>query len=329
MENLRRPKHIVALAWNITVQNRAILFKLGFIPSFFSILVTAWYIFYQIQSWRHSPWFSDDSENEFLLGFLLDVWSVVSSNISLLIGSALFLIIVLLGWFFVPMICRAAIIDLTGKYWRGEPMEKGVSSGVFHFFPMFTMNAFTGSLQPTTFYTEFSFLVRHIPQAASLILPPLLFLGSVGLITLFFLPFATQAIMLKDRKFITAITDSFKLVVENPGRTIKIMLIFILVELRVVLNVLLVLALPFVIAAATGLFASFFSEQIGMLLAICLFFVLVLTAAYLTGILFVFTEVVWTVAFLVFSGEEPKFEMVKKEEAIKPTAVTSDVLVTP
>jgi len=144
---LKSAKEIVAEAWHITILHRNKLFRLGFVPAFFSIFVTAWYLFYQIQSFRHSPLFSDE-KNEFLFSFLLDIWNIISTNNTTLLFSVILLIIILLGWFFTPILCRAAVVHLVARSKMGGEMRRGFMSALLHFFVLFEIATVKHALEP-------------------------------------------------------------------------------------------------------------------------------------------------------------------------------------
>ena len=234
----------------------------------------------------------------FWIHFAQNVWNIIGHSTATISISILFLFIVLGGWFFAPMLCRAAITHLVAQAWRGEEMEKGFPTALFRFFPLFEVTAVKRALSPISFFTEFSFITRNLSGAAALLTPLLLFFGGVGIVLLFFLTYATQAIVLEDAAFTAAIKKSFSTVIEHFTKTLKILILFFLVELRVLINILLILAVPIIIAGTSSIFAGFFSDTIGIGIGLFVLFLLILLTAYVSGILFVFSEAIVTVAFL-------------------------------
>lgn len=303
LDYLKSAKEIVAEAWHLTIEHRSRLFRLGIVPSFFSILVTGWYIFFQIESFRHSPLFSQTPDNGYLFDYGMRAWQFFSQSSALFALSLFLLLIIFVGWFFAPMLCRAAVTDLITKAWRGQPLEKGCSRALLHFFPIFETTALKKAMDPQTFISEFALIIRNLPGAVGLLTPLLLFFMAIGMLCLFFFSLTTQAIMIREEKFLGAITTSFRLVIENFTHTLKILVLFLLVEMRVLINILVVFLLPMTVIGTTGVFAAVISPLTGYLLAALIMLVLLLLASYLTGILFVFSEAIWTVAFLEFSGE--------------------------
>ena len=295
-------REIVAEAWQLTLAHRNTLFVYGFVPALFSILITGVYIYYQVEAFRHSALVSAEAENLLLdMGRLLLQFATQSPAVLAL--SALVVVIILVGWLFAPMLARGAIAHLIAQAWRGERLGGGMRAALDRFFTLFEVSLAKGALAPLTFLSEFFFIARNIPGTLRILAPFLAFLLVVGMVGLFFTSFTTQAIMLQRRPFATAISESFRTVAEHFWQTIRLLILFLLVELRVIVNVLIVLLLPVALVALTGVFAGMFAEGIGIAISVLCFAVLLVLAAYLTGFLFVFSEAMWTVAFLHFHYE--------------------------
>jgi hypothetical protein len=98
--------------------------------------------------------------------------------------------------------------------------------------------------------------------------------------------YTNQAIMLSEKGFTQAIIKSSTMVIRNLFRTLQILILFLLVEMRVFVNILIVLALPIIFASTTGMFAFFFSDQIGLFLTVTLLITILGLVSYISGILF-------------------------------------------
>lgn len=290
---------MVAMAWHITIEYREKLFRFGFFASFFSILVTACYLFYQAEAFAHSSFFSSsDTRYDFWIQFGKNAWILLSQDSTLFVLFIIFVVLVLLGWFFAPMICRASIAHLVSKIWMKEETGNGLPVALSRFFPLLEITAVKRIFDPFSFLTEFAFVARNLPGGLSFLAPFLFLLMALGILLLFFFTYTTQCIVIYKMNFVKAIKISSYTVFYNIRKTFTILVLFFLVELRVIINVLLILALPIVIIGTTGIFAGLFSQTIGIFFGAGILLVLLLLTAYVTGILFVFSEAILTIAFL-------------------------------
>ena len=307
---MKSAKSIIAKAWHLTLEHRDKLFKLGFVPSFFSILVSAIFIFYQIQSFRDSVIF-DDERAHHMIAVILFIWNFISSSTVAFLGSLAVVIVVLLFWFFAPILCSGAIAFYVGQLRRGKPLEGGIVRSLMHFFSLFEMTLLKRGLYPLSFFSEFSFVSRNISLGAGIMIVPVLtFFGVLGMFILFLLAFTTATIILLNKSFAGSIGASTKVVMSNFKTSFMIAMIILLIELRVLLNVLIVFAIPVLIMTIIGLTTAYLNMTATIILALSLGFLATVAAAYLTGILFVFSEVIWALAFLELAGEmEDDFDL--------------------
>ena len=297
---MKSAKQIVAEAWELTLAHRSRLFAFGFVASFFSLLVSALYLWYQVQSFRYSPVFGGAS-GHFLTALLADARPIVATNPPLLWTGVVLASAIFGGWFFLPMLCRAAIAHIVGEAKRGRKAHHSFMHSVGQFFPLFTTNALKRGLEPLAFFTEWSFVIRNAGMAASTIISPLLItFGIFGAGTLFFFLLTTPAIAIAGQSFAGALALSTRLIFEHTTLSLRLLGIFLLIELRVLINVFLVFALPALLLTAGGILARVVSPPIGGVLGGIFAGVVVLLATYLSGILVAFSEVLWTITFLEF-----------------------------
>lgn len=302
-----RAKKIVYDAWEITKNGKELL-KFGFWPSFFGILVGSAYVFYQIDAFMRSQLFHSGS----LINFsqLINTFSAfIQKEPDLFIAAIVLLIIVLIGYFFVPIICSGALVHLIAKIHQGEEASHGLTVGLFRFLPLFEMSAVKSTVKPISFFTEWSFVIRNLgPGQAMLVTPVLGFLVFVGIIILFLFTLTTQLIVIEKADFGRSIASSVKLVISNIGTTFSLFLIIILIELRVILNVAVILFIPIAALWITGIFATIFNA-LGIALAIAVALILVSLTAYITGTLSVFSHAIWTLAYWDFKEKSANMEI--------------------
>ena len=293
-----RAKKITAKAWYLTQSNKQ-LWKFGFIASLFSILVGGSYIFYQVNAFKNSKIFG--GQNSFRNTFS-KILEIRETHPQIFYWAFAFACFVFLGYLIIPIFCSGSLTHLIGKIYKKKTAKHGISKAIFQFLPLMEISALKSSLKPISFFTEFSFIIRNIGvNAAKLLAPVLILFLILGIFLLFFFVFTTPLIILEKNNFSESLKNSSKLVLKNMGTTISLFLIFILIELRVVINVLLIVLLPITFLAVSAFFTQIFLQTTGIIIAFIVAILLIILAAFLTGILYVFSHAIWTIACIEFN----------------------------
>lgn len=299
-----RAKKIVIDAWHITNTHKQLL-KYGFISSLLGIVVGGVYVFYQINAFKNSKLFQEQ-EN---FGLYTNLVTFAKNHPQFFFWFLLVAIITFFCYMFVPMICQATITHLVAKIYKGEKPEHGLSTALFRFLPLLETFAVKATVKPQTFFTEWSFVIRNLGPGVAKLLMPVFIIGLfIGVLALFLLIFTTPLVVIKKENFSQSVRDSGKLVIRNLGTTFSLFLIFLLIELRVLLNVAVILFLPVAILAITGLFATLVLKTIGIFVAVFVGIILISLTAFITGTLEVFSTAIWTIAFVEFAKNEEKLE---------------------
>jgi len=304
MSKYLTPKLVIAEAWQLTREHKKALFWYGFIPAFFGMIVSTVYVLYQVISTRHFILGAKDTwkYGELIHNAWAFLWAPGTPTLLLLILAA----IVLLGYFTVPIFCRGSLIFLIEKIKKGEEVEKGMQAGIFRFVPIFEYSAIKSFASPFSFVTEGLFVLRNSTPIFPLVLPVLIILSFFGLVALFLFAYVPQIIVLQRDLLMGAIAKSSKLALHFFSETLKLFLLFLLIELRVLINIAIILFLPFAIAALTGIFATSVLSGFGIVIAVVVSIFLLSVASTISGTLEIFSTAVWTLAFHNLTPEEEK-----------------------
>lgn len=298
-------KHILAEAWHITYENRKKLFWYGFLPSFFSVGVWLVIIYFQVQLFLNSKVISPENSKTFLEIFEpLFKW-LFSPEIPT--GAMIaFGIFAFIAAFFLPVFSEGSIVAMTDQYKKEGVMKRGVGKGFLYFLPLFKFSLIKNSLKPFSILFEFFFILRFLGVGALFMLQ--IIFGVVfffGILGVFFFMYTAQFIVLEKEEIGTAMIRSLKKVIFFFWETLNLVLLFLLIQIRVIFNVCVVLLLPFVMITVGGLVAhSYFGYIAEGIVA----FIVLSIAAILSGTLFVLENVAWTLAHLELR------EILKKEE---------------
>ena len=132
-------KTIIKEAWQLTQQNKNLMWWYAFVPEFLGILVGIFELTYQGMSFWKSPVFRDYTGDSFLHEVWLYFVGFWSGHSSLAIFLLVVVAIVLLIYLFLPIFCKAALVQLIARKRNGQPVKPidGISFGFLHFLPPF------------------------------------------------------------------------------------------------------------------------------------------------------------------------------------------------
>ncbi|MBU1090102.1 hypothetical protein KKF38_04925 [Patescibacteria group bacterium] len=288
---------VIKIAWRMTNNERGLVWY-GVIPAFFGTLVGIGYLVYQFLAFQTSPFFGAkefdfEKIESFVLGF-------AGNHPTLAILLIVLAAIVGIFYFLLPPLCEGGIIGLTSaihKKKEGVRASDGIAIGAHHFLRMFEFRAVIGSFGFIYFLTVISLTIRKLGTPSWLVFL-LGFIFLVSFMMSFLFIYAQNFIVLENSKLIPAFAGSAKLVVSNFGKTILMWLLMLLISIRVIINVVLIFLIPALVAFVANFFVSAIAFTFGIILAVFVGFAVILLAAYLAGVLHVFTTTAWTLTFL-------------------------------
>lgn len=287
-------KKTLADAWEITNQNKKYLFWYGFIPSFFVIGVGAVLIYFQVILFQNSSFFTKDTKG--MLDIIKPIWEwTLSSEISKT-TILLTIIAVFVSSYILPVFSEGAIIMMTKNKDENNRMHNGFGKGLSCFLPLFEFSMLQNTIKPYSIAFEFLFFLRMFGKGSEVFLKPIFFIViTLGSIALFFFSFVRQYIALKKEQVGDAILSSLKLVSRFFLETFKILLLLLFIEIRTLFNVLIIFLLPFVLISIGGIWAE---GIIGSIAQGVIGLLLLSLASSISGILFVYKNIAWTLTFL-------------------------------
>jgi len=292
-----KSSEVIRTAWHLTNSTKGLLW-FGVIPAFFSTLVGIGYIAYQFFAFEISPFFGAKHFDFTKIESLALNFAGNHHGLSILIIVIAAIIGIL--YFLLPPFCEGGIIGLVSAIWKKKEEVRpgdGMAIGAQNFLKMFEFKLAIGAFSFIEFLTIFSMTVRKLGFTPWL-LTLLGFLFVASFIMSFLFIYTPNFIVLEKRNLIHSFGGSAKLVVSNLRKTFLMWLLILLISIRVVINVVLVFLIPLLVAFVANFFVSTIALTIGIILAAFVGFLVILLAAYLAGILHVFTVTAWTLTFL-------------------------------
>lgn len=270
----------------------------GVVPAFFVVLVGMGYLIYQFLAFRVSPFFgAQDLNIEKIKSLVVDF---ASAHPELSIIFIAFAVIIVILYFILPPLCEGGIIGLSSAIHKKKEDVKpgdGIVIGAHHYLRMFEYRMVVGTFSFVYFLTVASLIVRKLGVSGWLI-GLMVFIFVASLILGFLFVYTQNFIVLEGHRIIPAFMGSAKLVVGNFGKTLLMWMLMLLISLRVVINIFLVFLIPVLVAAVANFLVTAVALKLGIVLASIAGVIVLMIAAYLAGVLHVFTTAAWTLTFL-------------------------------
>ena len=290
-------RDIVRKAWQVTQVHLKKLIWYGAVPAFFSTIVSSVYLAYQYNAFKTSALFSG-TDGPDLAGEIKLIWNLIAAYPKFTIFLVILGIIIIGGYVLLPPIFNGTLIQALMNIKKYEPIAGSMEIGVRRFFPMFEFGIITGSFSIITVFTESSFILRWWGQNVFLVILPLfLFIATVGLIVSFLFTYSEYFIILKDHRVIESMKESSILVLSNLRKTFLIFILIMLIGVRAILNVILILLIPFGVVLITGYLATTYLHLIGIILSSIFGIGILIVSSYLMGLFNVFATAVWVFTY--------------------------------
>jgi len=290
-------------AWEMTTDLPKLKW-FAFIPSFAAVMVFVWEVAWQVYMFTAGRESVESGAIELAreaFGFLMEHH---------LIGWAIFSFVFIAFFAFVipPWLFSTLVLSVRQK--RRDPeqpisIRQKMYEGAHYFFQIFEFNALASIFQFTSILFFTLTMYRYYGGSFFEVLLPFIILHS--LLAFFFnlfLVFTPYYMVCGNTSFGCSVRRSMGLVFVNIGTTVALMLLTFLINIRVIVNVIVVLGVPLFISVAASYFASSALLGFALTAAVGLGVVLLWLAAYLTAILEVFQTAVWEQSFEIMKEEQ-------------------------
>lgn len=293
-------KALVAEAWDFTQEHKKLALYYGAIPAFFTTGVGVGYIIYQYYSFLSSQLFQN-WEHKFITVVLEYVFNFLLNNSYLLLPLIITSIIVLIGYFILPVICQGALIQLVARRKNGQIVNgrKGVNYGLLSFLPLFEYRLLIQTFSVTSVFSTIAFTLRIMGWGImTTIVPIMIFIAVLGVVLALFLTYTEFFIVIDGEKVFKSMTNSFSLVIKNLEETLLVTILMLIIGLRIIIQILFVLLIPVFVIGGVYLMTLANLPHLGIVVGALMGLIGLVVAAYLTGIIHTFTVIVWTFTFL-------------------------------
>jgi hypothetical protein len=316
---------VIRDAWNLTTTTKKLTW-FAFIPSFVAVIV-----FVVEVAWQYSL-FSEEFgwvEHGATFQRIGGVWHVLADKG--LIGWGIFFtfFVILVAFVFPAWVQSTLILSMRQKFAYPEKklsLRQKFIEGFSYFFRLFEYHAVLVPFQFMTivFYGITFYRYYHGDLFSSIFLPALIVYSIISMFINLFFAYTPFYMVCENHSFGNSIKKSIGLVFLNFGKTLGLILLMFFVNIRVVINVIVVVGVPIGVLAAASYFASSAWFGVAVALAVILGIGLLALAAYLTAVLEVFSIGFWERGFTTLRAEQDELRMPPVEEI--PTVTPAPVM---
>lgn len=299
-------KHIIQEAWLYTQQNKKLIYWYGFIPSIFTTAVGVMYLTYQFFAFKQSELF-DHASTSFLSDVVSFIFNYLSTHADQRIPLIVTAIILGIIYLLLPTLTQAAAIQIIARHRNGQDVgvSDGIKYGLMSYLPLFEYHTFIKTFGLFSILFEAAFVIRNLGMEIFMALLPIFIIFMViGFILTLLFTYADLFIIIDGEGVMSSVVKSAKIVTLHWQKTFLITALMMIIGARIILQILLLILIPGAVLVAAAYFATLGLAQIGMVVGIFLAVAALLFAAYLGGVVDVFSYAVWTYTFLELTSEK-------------------------
>lgn len=301
-------RQIIGEAWLFTQENKRMIVWYAFIPSFLTTSFAVLYILYQFYALKSSAVFENWSES-FTVVALKAIFDAARTNLTDVIPTvAVIVIFVILAlmYFFLPPLTEGSMLQLIARKKNGQPVRirDGLRYGFFSFLPLFSYSLVARTFSLFSLIGEILFVLRNLGPELLITLSPLMVLLFIVCIvfTLLFV-FTENYIVIDNFGIKESMAKSASLVIKHWDTALMVSVVMLIIALRILLQILFVLAVPIALMLAIYFFAASTISAFNLFIGIGAGIIALFFASYLGAIVHVFTSSVWVFTFLKLTSE--------------------------
>lgn len=299
-------RQLIVDSWKSAQSDKKIIFWLGFIPALLTTTVGVGTIAYQFFAFKSSYLFSEHDES-FLSDVVGFIWDFIHAHVSWTFPLVIFAIIFLISYLLLPTLAKASAIQAIARKRNGQPagVGTGIRYGIMSFLPLFEYHLLIKTFSFFSILAEMSFVLRNLGPSIfqMLVIFFIIFIFISLLLTLLF-TYTDLYIVIDDLGVFKAMKESAKLVIMHWKHTFLITILMILIGIRIIIQVVMVFLIPALIILITGYIATVALPVTGIIVGGIVGFIGLILAAYLNGIVDIFSYTVWTFTFLKVTSEK-------------------------
>ncbi len=299
-------RKVIVESWHSTQKSKSLIVWFGFLPALFTTTVGVFYMAYQFFAFKKSYLF-EDADDSFFHDVVLFIWDFVKGHVSLTFPLILFAVFFGIFYFLVPTLARASAIQAIARRKNGQDAGAGTGlrHGIMSFLTLFEYHLLIKTFAFFSILFEMSFVLRNLgPVVFKMFLPVFILLLIISFMLTLLFTYTDFFIVIDDLGVFESMKKSAKLVIMNWKHTVLITILMLIIGIRVIIQAVLVLMVPSLIVLITGYITTIALPITSVIIGGVFGIISLLLAAYLNGIVDIFSYTVWTHTFLELSSEK-------------------------
>ena len=300
-------KKLIAESWGYTQANKKLIRWFGFFPALFTTTVGVGYMLYQFFAFKASFLFSE-KEDHFLFDVLGTIWEFVKTHVSWTLPFVIVGIIFLLFYLLFPTLAKASAIQTISRNRTGQKdagVGTGLKHGIMSYLPLFEFHLLIKAFAFFSILIEMSFVIRNLGISIFQILLPVFILAIlISLFLMLLFVYTDLYIVIDDLGVFQAMKASAKLVVTNWTHTFLITILMVMIGIRILIQAFFVFLVPILIVGLIGYITSVALPITAIAIGGGVGVIALFVAAYINGIVDVFSYAVWTFTFLELTSQQ-------------------------
>lgn len=307
---------LIAESWKYTQSHKKLIRWFGFLPAFFTTTVAIGYIVYQFFAFKESALFNEEEGSSFAYEVFEYAWTFIQNHLSWTLPLVIVAVFFALMYFLFPTLAKAAAIQAIAREKNGQKSGVGIGFryGIMSFLKLFEYHLLIKTFSFFSIMLEMALVLRFSPNLFKLLFPVFLVFIVIGFILTLLFIYTDFYIVVDEEDVFVGMKKSAKLVIQHWKHTFLVTILMLIIGIRIVIQVLLVFLIPTIIILLTGYIATVALPVTGVVVGGIAGLVMLFIAAYLNGVVDVFSYTVWTFTFLKLTSEK---EMTARDNAIE------------
>lgn len=299
-------RQIISESWKYTQSNKGLIIWVGFLSCLLTTTVGIGYIAYQYFAFKSSYLFTSE-EHSFLGQVVTFIANFIKEHLSWTVPMVVFAIIFAIAYFLYPTLAKAGAIQTITRNRNGQKIGVGggFRHGIMSFLPLLEYHLLIKTFGFFSILIEMSFVLRNLgPVIFKILLPLFILLIIIGFILTLLFTYADFYIVIDHEPIFSAMKKSAKMVIMHWKHTFLITFLMILIGVRIIIQAVIVFLIPALIVLIAGYLATVALPVTGIIVGGIVGLVTLILAAYLNGIVEIFSYTVWTFTFLDITQEK-------------------------